>query len=54
MAFSSLFWAAVTSALLASSGEENVFWPVCCAMERVGKHAVKRIATAANSARLAQ
>src|SRR5258708_2557322 len=52
--FSSLFRAAATSALLASSGDENVFWPCCCAMELVGKHPVKRIVTAANSGKLAQ
>src|SRR5258707_4914226 len=52
--FSSLFRAAVTNALLASSGDENVFWPCCCAMELVGKHPVKTITTAANSGKLPQ
>src|SRR5208282_3226174 len=53
-AFSSLLSSTATSASLASSGDENVFWPCCCAMERVGKHTIRRMATAANSGRLAQ
>src|SRR5208337_1733272 len=54
IALSSLLCTAVTSALLASSGDENVLWPGCCAMDRVGKHPTRRIATAANFVRLAQ
>src|ERR1700679_1993481 len=46
MAFSSLLCAAVPSALLASSADENVFWPGCWATEREEKHNVRRIATA--------
>src|SRR5271165_2284566 len=48
IALSSLLCTAVTSALLAASGDENVFWPSCCAMEKVEKHPVKRTAIAAN------
>ena len=33
--------------------DQSDSWPGCCAMERMGKHAVKRIATAANIGRLA-
>jgi hypothetical protein len=44
--FSSLACAAVTSALAASSADGNVFWPGCCAVDRVGTHSVKSIASA--------
>src|SRR4029077_5357070 len=52
--FSSLLCAAATSALPASSADENVFWPCCCATERVGKELIKRIATTPNLGTLLQ
>ena len=52
MAFSSLLCAAVTIASLAPSADENVFWPGCCAMERMGTHSVKNIVATANLARV--
>src|SRR5208337_1215681 len=51
---SSLLCTAVTSALLASSGDRNVFWPGCCPMEWMGDHPTRRITTAADFVRLAQ
>src|SRR5258708_3894265 len=54
IAFLSLFCAAVTKALLAPSGDENVFWPCCCAAERVGTQPINTIATAVILGRLAQ
>jgi hypothetical protein len=41
----------VTIAWLASSGDENVFWPFRWATERPGNHTVKRSAKAANLGR---
>jgi len=52
--FSSLLCSAVNSALLASSGDENVLWPACCAIERLGKHPAKRIASVASRERRVQ
>jgi len=53
-ASSSLFCAAVTSALIAFSGDENVFCPCCCPMERTGKPPANKMPTAAISRRLVQ
>src|ERR1700683_2553737 len=54
IALSSLLFTAVTSALLASSGDEKVFWPDCWAIERAEKHASRRAANAAGAKRFAQ
>jgi hypothetical protein len=47
VAFSSLLCIAMTSALLASSADGNVFWPGGCAMERVDVHPAKTMAITA-------
>src|SRR5258705_12505115 len=54
IASSSLFCAAVTSALIAFSGDENVFCPCCCPTERTGKPLANKTPTAAISRRLVQ
>src|SRR5260370_1217587 len=54
IASSSLFCAAVTSALIAFSGDENVFCPCCCPTERTGKPPANKMPTAAISRRLVQ
>src|SRR5258705_10602440 len=46
--FAWLLWTAEKRAAVASSGEEKVFCPFCCARERGGKDAGKRNATAAS------
>src|SRR6266478_977099 len=52
--FSSLLCTAVTNALLASSGDENVFCPRCCPTERTGKPPANKMPTVAISRRLVQ
>src|SRR5580692_1590831 len=52
--FSSLFCAAATKAWLASSGDENVFWPFSWAAEPAERHANSSIASAAIFKRSAQ
>src|SRR5580692_29923 len=53
-AFSSLLCIAVNSVLLASSGEEKVFWPRCCAAEGMEHHSVSINPTAASLETLPQ
>src|SRR5260370_12205322 len=53
-AFSSLLCMAATKALLASSGDENVFWPGCCARALAGKHPTKKMASAAYTRTVAE
>src|SRR5580698_9858658 len=52
--FSSLLWIAVNSALPASSGDENVLWPGCCAADRMDKQTAKRTAITASLVTLVQ
>src|SRR6202041_1141187 len=53
-AFSLLLCMAATKVLLASSGDENVLCPGCCARVLAGKHPASKIASAAYSRTVAE
>src|ERR1700722_18953230 len=48
---SSFDCAAATKALAASSGDVNVLWPFCCAVERVATQPVRRTTSAVSFTR---